>query len=237
MNSVSPTKINMYVKCPQMCYYYIKKAPHRYIPALEIGKNIHSIIEKYYEIIPSKISPSSVMQFIKRAINESGFRIDVILSNNIDEIERFADFEKWRIKNKIGNPKYVEKAFSKDVFYGIIDCMLDGNEKIVVDWKTGYMYGVLNTDMIRQGLIYKYITGADDVIFVFLSSKNGTIFKRLGKRAEFAGITIDKLRNIANDIINGKFYRREGSICNSCMYNITCNLDKRNMCLWDIKNL
>ena len=226
---VSPSKINMYLKCPMMCYYYTQRVPQKRVGALEYGIKVHQVIAKYYEIIPRNITVERIERFLRRAMKLVKFD-----GSDSTEMDNFIKFEKWRVTNKHGYPIAVEKEFTKGDLHGRIDCLLEIEDKrTVIDWKTGYRYKKINSDMARQGLIYKYITDADEVIFIFLTGDN-IVWAEASSSIDMLGISMDEIYEVVDSIRKGDFHIQEGEHCSMCLYNIRCNLDRRGWNLWDI---
>ena len=226
---ISPTKVNLYLKCPRMCLYYMQGVPQKKVEALEYGLKVHEVIAKYYELIPKRMTVAAVEHYVRKAVKEVGFD-----DSGGSEIDNFIKFEKWRITNRVGYPVAVEKDFRKGDIHGKIDCLLQiNNKKIVVDWKTGYRYKAINSDMARQGLIYKYVTDADDVIFIFLTGDKA-VWARLSDSIGLLDVDMEDILKAASEIKKGEFPIREGPHCRNCLYNIRCNLDRLGWDLWDI---
>jgi len=207
----------------------IKHIPSIYEEDFKFGTMMHDIAKIYYSNISGMIEPSEVKLEFLRIANKKYKPITEKMREHIDGISRF---EKERLSwGNHPEPISVEKHYKKGEFHGYVDVIFKHGEKeIVVDWKCGYKFiSELNDAMKIQGAIYKYITGSDKVLFVFIST--GHSIELTDEDQEDAKSIIDK---VMDGIKNGKYNRvNDQERCDNCEYQIYCYLQQNKTRWWE----
>lgn len=230
LNLYSPSKINSFLTCPKQ--YQLKyKFKVRELPTpdyFRFGSDIHKIIRRYYENIPENVSPKEVSLFISQAIKKVSAEISDKL---LQHIRGFTKFEECRLSWHV-NPKpvLIEKEIKKPPFHGIIDAMFrKDSESIVVDWKSGYGWNPqLDEKMLIQGNIYRYLTHASHVYFIFVRYNKWLEIPKPDEKL------VRKIKIAIEGIESGVNNRVEGWHCRNCGVNIYCNFEKRGWTLWNL---
>ena len=221
----SPYSLNLYYQCPyKFKLAYIDGA--KPLPPSEkmiIGKTIHEVLAKYYEIIPNTITPKEVPLFLAQAlkeINVSSDRLNYLLRG-------FRRFEERRLTWNL-NPKpiAIEKYFERGMFHGILDVIFKRHDQklVGVDWKSGRVT-MDNVSNIIQGFVYVYIANLDEMVFVSLISGNEM---KLSARELLT--FKDVLRKIINGIKAKNFEKNIGDHCKTCEFSLACNLREEDIC-------
>lgn len=227
---LSPSSIALFNDCPFKFYLHkVVKAepiPARFQEVLDYGALIHEIIADYYRSLPPNVTPNEVPMHITRQVRRRGLQV-------VDRVERhiqsFVNFEKFRIREG-WLIKGVEMELQRPPFKGIVDALFTkGGKKIVVDWKTS-RNATLNNNYIVQGLVYKYLTGADEVYFVFLEWG--------GKKVKLPNYDMSWLEELAQKIYvalkENNFPRRKSERCEECEYQMYCIALEKKITIWDI---
>lgn len=226
----SPTRINCFLTCPRQHYlrYELKV---RELPApdyFEFGSKVHEIIKTYYENIPDGISPKEVSLFISQAVKKVNTEVSDYL---LQHLRGFTKFEESRLSWHV-NPKpvLIERDLTKPPFHGIIDAMFrKGDEVIVVDWKSGYGWNPrLDERMLIQGNIYRYLTNASRVFFIFVRYNKWLEIPKADDKL------VDKIKSAIEGIEAGVNYRVKGRQCDDCGVNLYCNFEERRWTLWNL---
>ena len=219
---ISPSDISIYETCPRQFYYKIMGYPMIEPPTppyFKFGSDIHELLSTYYKELKygeGVINPVEMIYSIAR-------RRGIVIEGRVKRIiDRWLDFEETRI-SEWGHPKpiLVEEVVEKPPFKGIVDLMVKkGNEKVVVDWKTGGYSGYLSYSYQIQGTIYKYITDADEVIFFFLDSGN----------MEFITDYEINLEEVIRPLLEDDVYPMKiGEHCNDCSFELICRLHRQGL--------
>lgn len=222
---LSPSSINDFIQCPAKFWYQLK---YKSLPvkteAMEFGTTLHNIIACYYELIPNDLTPDECFLYIRKAIEKvvGSQSIQSILKMFGWHLKQFEKFERERLSWSVSpKPIAVEKTFEKPPFKGIVDAMFSkGEDTIVVDWKSGYAPKSLPEYYAIQGCIYAALTGADEVIFYFLSSGSKvSVSSDDCKRAKV------KIQEVIRQIKEGVSYKKRGEHCEFCPVQIVCYMD------------
>lgn len=219
---IAPSGITRFLECPEKFWLSLN---HKPLPIktelMEQGIAIHEVIAEYYRSLMSAdgITPSEFESKLAVATKKCGMS-DQMVKRFKWHLRNFLEFEYKRVSWSTSiKPIAVEKRFEKPPFKGIIDAMFKkGKDLIVVDWKSGKTYHSLPDWYKIQGCIYKYITGADEVVFYFLRS--GSYVRLQHEDCREISPTISK---VLTDIKNGVRYKREGKHCLTCEYAIACH--------------
>jgi len=226
---LSPSSVVLFSKCPYAFYLHkIKNIPpiqpyHR--EAVEFGRNVHQIIAKYYELIPESMTSSQIYIYLAKAIKEVVGYVDERLQR---QMEGFAKFEKQRLGWSFSvKPVAIEKEYVKPPLKGIVDAVFRrGDKLVVVDWKSGYT-GRITNEMAIQGMIYKYLTGADEVYFVFL--QYGYVQKLPNYDMKWL---VDQLKKIGEAVDSNRFPKNKEN-CETCEYQLYCKFEELGWTVWD----
>jgi len=225
--NLSPHSLNMYDLCPRKFKNYkdhVKGIESSTI-YMDAGKRVHQCIGYFYK----------------------NYRYDVeslfgeawgVWENNpvptqekkaIRCFESFKRFIRFQLKkyDKIFFPNVMEvDVTSPDgKFHGIID-FYSRELRQIIDWKTNAK-AVIDADMVKQGLIYKYVIEqkglpVDKVSFYFL---NGNKIKDLSNSFTYKLIT-----DIQEQIeVDKEFKKKPSAKCRECPYSIGCFAKKK---LW-----
>lgn len=227
-----PTDIRNYLKCPRMYLYGksgIPALPHPHEKALEFGRLVHAIIRRYYDIIPRGISPREVQLYISKAAREA-------VGGMYDKLEwhlkGFVEFEMDRLSWHV-NPKpvAVEREYVRPPLAGIVDAVFrKGDAVIVVDWKTGYGKNPrIDRDMAIQGCVYRRLTNASEVYFIFL--RFGVVQRLPDYDREWLDSVVGR---VLEGIRDGRFDRVKGEHCLECQYSLYCTFEEEGKTLWDL---
>lgn len=227
---LSPTSIADFMECPYR--FYLRKI--KLVPALkpfwkeavEFGTLVHETIQRYYEIIPKDLTPKEVSIYLSKARHDIGAELTERYERQLRGFERFEKQRLgWSFETK---PVAVEKYYEKYPFCGIVDVLFrKGRKLIVVDWKTGYG-GNINTNYMIQGMVYRILTDADEVYFVFLEYG---LVQKLPK--------IDKkwFQQQVNNIIKAlktNNFKKNREKCKYCPYQIYCKLEEIKVTIWEL---
>jgi len=220
----SPSALNMYYQCP----YKFKLA---YIDGVKplpppekmvIGKTIHEVIAKYYELIPVTITPKEIPLFLSQALKEVNVSADSL--NYL--LRGFRRFEERRLTwNLNPKPVAIEKYFERGIFHGVLDVIFKrADQKLVgVDWKSGRV-SMDNVSHIIQGFVYVYIANLDEMIFVSLVS---------GSENRLPAKELLRFKSVLREIIGGikakNFEKKPGEKCKTCEYSLACNLREEDL--------
>lgn len=238
---LSPSKIIELFNCEYKFYLiYIKEIQYTIVSTkfLDIGDYIHKIIEIYYKNLNinliSKLNFDLYKKYIKIAISkirdlklnlDPKFE-DIIKSNLIGfreyELERFNYFiEKYEKIDDTFKPKYLELKLQDEHFRGIVDCIFEYKDEIILsDWKTS---NILEKDdnYILQLRIYQYLyekefkKRVNYVESVILRTNKTIRIKSLRNIGEFIYKLRKKIINILKRIFEQKF-EGYGKYCHSC---------------------
>lgn len=227
---LSPSSILAYEVCPRR-YRYMESGCVAVPPPehMLFGRLVHEAIRIYYEKLPTSVTPREVPFLIKEAASSVGLSFTDRL---VRILEGFSEFEQHRLGwHYSPKPVAIEKKFESPPFRGIVDAVFrKGDGTLVVDWKTGYMRGgVLDDGMTLQGMIYRYLTGAEKVIFIFLQSSRWVELPNLGMEWLF-----NRVQRVAEGILSERFEMVEGRHCDSCPYSTTCYFEKHGIKLWGV---
>ena len=230
---LSPTAINIYRQCPRKFYYYINEYPSLkpfYEAATIFGDIVHKIIKRYYETIPENITPSEVQLYVTKAYKEVSEDY-LIIGPERHRLEKqllnFIDFEKKRLTWSLTvKPIAVEKEYVKGKVHGIVDAVfLKGNDKVVVDWKTGRSQASLTEDIIIQVNVYMWLVGAKKGYVLFLEYGNFTEVPKV--------INVDEIVNLI--LMDNKYAKvRRPETCRKCEYQLLCLMDLHNFSFWEV---
>jgi len=216
----------MYYTCPyKFKLAYIDKAkPLPPIEKMVFGKTVHEIIARYYEIIPSTLTPREVPLFLARAMKD----FEIKSENFMWILRGFRRFEERRLTwNLDPKPVAIEKHFERGIFHGIIDAIFKRQGKLVgIDWKSGRV-SFSNVNYIIAGFVYTYIANLDEMIFVSLYSGDETALTKK-ELASFKEI----LREIMAGIRAKDFRKKEGEHCKTCEYSLACKLGDQDELSW-----
>jgi CRISPR/Cas system-associated exonuclease Cas4 (RecB family) len=222
---ISPTMLNTFIECPYKYYLaYVEYLKPQWKPAYEIGKNLHTIIENYYKELTDSITPSEVSLYVSSVVKRLNLDPELYKTylNNFVKIEQ--QRLSWHINPK---PLAIEQEYIRPPFRGVIDAMfMKGNDKVIIDWKTGFHKPnpIRDKQLMVQGNIYLYITGAKEVYFAFLSY--GNIEKVMYDEDELKPV----LRDFFTSIKTYDYPRMIGENCKNCEYNIPCF-----MRMWNVR--
>ena len=226
---ISPSKLSTFNVCPyKFKLLYIDERKPLYKPEFEFGKKIHSIIAEYYRLLPQEATPSDIPMCLGQAIKR--------VIGNIDEgivryLKGFEDFEKQRLTWHI-NPKPLlfETEVKRGYLHGIIDAVFRrGNDKIIVDWKTGMTRDPNVDEHLKiQGNLYMYLLGAKEIYFIFIRYNT---WHKLNYEEEFI---LGKLKEFIDAYNTKNFPRKEGSECERCEVNLHCYFDKYGLKWWEL---
>lgn len=208
---IYPTWLGTYQFCPYAFFLkHVKKVkpiPSPWQEQFEHGSLVHKIIEEYYKAG----TDGDIRQRIMAVMEQHD--IDERVEQNIGN---FIKFEEWRQKKGF---YFVasEKHYCKGELCGIVDAVFrDGERVVVVDFKTSRGH-FLNSNYNIQGSVYKYITGADRVYFVFLEGKLDII-----EQTEFNYEKID----LYISQIEQKNFIKNTENCAICDMQIACKYSK-----------
>lgn len=214
----SPSTLRLYYECP----FKFKLAMEGVEPLppterMVVGKAIHEVIGKYYEIIPEVVTPKEVPLFLSQTIKE----LNVDAENLSYLLRGFRLFEERRLTwNMSAKPVAIEKYFERGLFKGILDAIFKRyDQKFVgVDWKSGSV-SVDNVTNIIQGFVYTYIANLDEMIFVSLIS---------GSETKLTARELVQFKSVLTEILSGikaeKFEKKEGENCKNCEYSLACKI-------------
>ncbi len=217
---LSPTAIITYLTCPKRFYLkYILNVKEQYVPQIEKGRKFHEFIEEYYKTIPETIDVNEVNYYVDEVLNYVG----ISYSEYTNEIQGFINWERWRINNLSDRKPQTEVLVENDTFYGRIDAVFDD---IIVEFKTGYVnIQQPNKEMLIQGIIYKELTNAKDVIFVLLRNNGAKHFlSKFNFRLE---LIKNEIEEAIRGIIEGRFSKEKDENCELCPVLIACRLLKK----------
>ena len=158
IEQLSKSKILCYLNCPfQFKLKYINHLPSPAGPAAERGKDIHDIVDKFFDRLPyNKMHPDMFEDILKRLCGEEKFEeYSLYMGHFIRmETERFNSVPKVHYR-----PKYREVHLGKNWrLHGIID-RIDYEPSIgkysVWDYKTGHV-GSIKSHLFELTL-YSYL--------------------------------------------------------------------------------
>jgi len=225
---LSPWNFNTFSQCPAKFWYQknwdIKPFPQKPNDRMFFGNVCHSIQSDYYNLLLKEkdFSPEKVSFLYQKAVNMN--------RNNIEDIQKYnyhlSGFEKFEIKRLQWSeykPISIESKIDKGSFRGKVDAIFKSNkgETVVIDWKTGNVYGEYFDSYCLQGYIYKYVTNADKVMF-FTPLRRQTITitdEQLNKGR-------DMIVNILQEIESCVNNRNKGEWCKDCEYNLVCKFSE-----------
>lgn len=220
---ISPSKLNTFIECPYKYFLiYVKNVKPIHKLSYDFGSKIHSIISRYYQLIPDSIVPGEIPSYLSKAAKEYG-ELDSATEIYLRNFVRFEENRlSWNISSK---PVAIEKRYVKDSFEGTVDAVFRrGNEYVIVDWKTGFHSDVYNEKIAIQGMIYLYITGASRVYFVYL--RTGEVFE-VKFDYGFLNPYLEKFKQAS-------YSRVEGEHCKTCEVSLHCYVDKWGLTPWDL---
>lgn len=209
--------LNTYMECPfKFFLLYVEKLRPFYSVRFRYGEEVHKIIREYYMMLYNgkTFTYSEIPLILSKIMHDLGTTEDVE-----ESLKNFVEFEKdrltWHYNSK---PICVEQKFTRPPFTGIVDVIfVKGNEKIVVDWKTGRIYDITKNDrLLVQSMIYLYITQANRMYFVSLASGNVEEVKYDERYLK------ERVFHFYNGIKERKFFRNEGEKCSECEVNLHC---------------
>jgi putative RecB family exonuclease len=183
----SPSSINLYKQCPRRYYYtYIEKIPTKPSIHLLRGSIVHSVLEDFFKVDINNISEQNFIFEFNVLINELFIKYwkqkkEELESLNIDNLEFYFNETKTIINNWITNfisnlidkiqdyslkeafgllqPKTeVEFISEKYNVKGYIDAIYEGDEIILLDYKTSSRYEFTEEyklQMAIYALLYK----------------------------------------------------------------------------------
>ncbi|MEM4911372.1 MAG: PD-(D/E)XK nuclease family protein [Metallosphaera sp.] len=210
---ISPATLNDYMKCPRKVYFkfnnYLKMAPF-FEESVNRGKLVHQIIQEFYQGEVDRLTETEAKLRISDIYHKH-----VLIHDEKTEYEllNFVAFESFR-KEQGFRVVETEKEYSttyRDVtVHGIIDMMMiKDQEKVVVDWKTGYQ-GIVTEEIRNQLSVYKWLTNADRTYVVFLDWKS------------WFEVDVDDPRPMLDALIDDKEFLPSYSDCKLCGYQIPC---------------
>ena len=232
---VSPSSLNVFLKCPLQWYFMKSNYPQIYIDdtAAKIGSFVHHVIYSYFVSLDGEVKNEQEIELKVKNIYNSCFdsRFNVF-RNEIDAmIRNFIAFERYRLKFwERYIPELVEfRVTIKDYLTGIVDFY--GN-KTIIDWKTG-KYPFMTLDLKRQGNLYRYMLEelgyrVDKILFVYIRN-NKTL--EIPYDRNWIEREVNKM---IQQIEAGIFQPNEGDHCRFCRYVMICQFMKRGVCSWMI---
>jgi len=229
MKKLSPTAMATYMACPKKFDYTYNRQviplESRWQESLDFGRLIHEIVANYYREVTDELTPNLIKLNIyaeaKKIIDFNG-----LTKEDREKVDRhlkvFCEFEVERIRSGVlSKPLAVEKDIERAGVHAIVDALFKHKDGrlILYDWKTLYgWYPQLNDGMMIQGAIQKFVTGADEMNFVFLQS--GTVLPLP------EDVNMLLVKPIYYGIKNKHFDRQKGEQCLSCPFNIICRLEE-----------
>ena len=220
-----PSTIFRYLQCPRKYWYHINYYPSvspPFPPYMEYGKDIHELLERYYKEYSLRVNRGEAVlpeELMNTIIRRTGFIVD---GRTKGILANWLKFENNRLQwSEKTSPILVEEEVVKQPFGGVIDLMVwRGNDKVVIDWKTGSYQGYLSYEYNIQGSIYLYITGAKEVIFFFLDS---------GVTEEVTDVD-KEIFEIVKKIQEDKTYPLViDEKCEDCEYQFICKLHRQGL--------
>ncbi len=231
---LSPSSFSTFQQCPFKFFCQKNKniipLPQKDNVYALFGRNLHKLIQKYYEkVMETKdFSTDNIHPVLSTTIGEQTpiLGIENVNKGYTTHLRNFEDFEEDRIKNNwkvLG----VEKRIVSKGLKGFIDAIFrDSDGKIiVVDWKTGKW----RDEFLMQGHIYKLLSRADKVMF--FQSLNG-IEHNLKEKDLIKGKNM--AQNILNQMKQGVNERRRNRFCGDCEFGLYCSLSEIGMKLGEI---
>jgi len=228
---LSPSRINCMLLCPMKHHLkYVLKVKELPPPEyFEFGSKLHEVIKNYYLNIPESITPKEVPLFVSQAVK----KVDTDVNDKLlQHLRGFTQFEEVRLTWNIGTkPLAIEKKIERGPFQGIIDAMFKkGEEIVVVDWKSGYGWNPILDDGLQvQGEIYRYLTNADRIFFIFVKYNK---WVELPKERNSA--IISKIKSAIENIRKGVKDRNKGWHCENCEVSLFCSFLERGWNLWNL---
>lgn len=226
---LSPSSLLTFQSCP---FKFWCSKDHNIIPLPQkdniyalFGRNLHKLIQEYYiKVMQAKeFGTDNIHPTLSDVIGQQTpvLGIENINKGYTTHLRNFEDFEEDRIKNEwkvLG----VEKRIVSKGLKGFIDAVFQDREGkiIVVDWKTGKW----KDDFLIQGMIYKLLSKADEVMFFY--SLNG-IEHNLTEKELIRGKAMGN--DILRQIKQGVNERRRNFFCSSCEYSLVCGLSEVGM--------
>lgn len=222
--SFSPSRINLFKKCPRKYYYDDKRIKVPVVdssPAI-LGRSVHRGIKDYYDSIKPNPTLKEMMVIGEKCFNDA---FSPKLSNRLRKtlklvLINFLKFEEWRLKNKEKpfKPEVCEQDLASEKFHARPDWFHGGR---LIDWKTG------KNPNITEDLQLEMWVQAE--ILTFLGYKVDSIqlvFLRFNKFVDLPPPNfawLDKQRQTVIDSIKANYFPPNISIlCHYCSYKLIC---------------
>jgi CRISPR/Cas system-associated exonuclease Cas4 (RecB family) len=219
---LSPSAVLRFIECPEKFWLSLECKPLPLKTDAQIfGLKLHEIIATYYSMLlrSESVTPSEFEPKLMAAAKKCGIS-EQLFNKYKWHFKNFIKFEMQRVSWHIDiKPIAVEQRVEKPPFKGIIDAIFrKGDDIVVVDWKSGFFPTMLPDYYKIQGCIYKYLTGASEVLFYFL--RNGSYHRLQIEDCEAIEATVKK---VLDSISRGIRYRKEGEHCKVCEYQLACH--------------
>jgi CRISPR/Cas system-associated exonuclease Cas4 (RecB family) len=236
---LSPSRINTFCKCPKHFWfeameYHGEKGDERHSNA---GTLVHKVIEKYFEVC-SDIPKKNEISYLINSIFEEEWQKSPIpgLEDKVKTcIKNFIKSEQTRviIERENYKPTHFEVDFESFPLHGYAD-WYNANSGIVRDWKTNASMD-LSDDMMRQGLVYKYVLEQNGykvnmVIFELLYTNTQQILPIINDDWLFKF-----LKDLRKSVDTNFFPKKPGKNkenCKFCPYKMPCEMEEKH--LWEL---
>ena len=230
---ISPSSMGQFEKCPFQwkCKRIDKREEVATDPtARNKGNNVHGMIDTYFKECPDKPTPKEIEELVWKIFERDFNRSLQHVKKDIEKCMRnFIQFEQNRlVRWKTYKPTFTERTLKNDRYLCIVDFHND-EEGITIDWKTGKMASLYDSNYIQAKInqIVLKDNGFNSKQFLFVNLTTGRTFEV----PQVSDAWVDMKRDrMIRSIKKGDYPKKRSPLCKWCGFPLDCEL--HGVCLW-----